>query len=153
MIKKGTLLRKHIEPYRFGESEASCLTDCLDALWHYADCNPKIQGISANQLNFNVRVCLCKVGGRFEVMVNPEIVWKVGAVRSFEGCESIGPQRYYVKRPFLGKAVWYTFDGERREKIMMYKEIRRVAHEIDHLNGVVISDVGEFWSGNMCMMK
>lgn len=117
-------------------------------MYAYAVANPTIQGVSANQLNYNVRACLCKVSGKFVLMVNPEVIWQKGSKKSLEGCESLGAWRYIVKRSRIGKVVWYTADGIRKTKILLYKEMRRFQHELDHLDGKLLCDCGQEWAGN-----
>ena len=119
-------------------------------LYKYADENPTVQGVAAPQLGYTKRICLCifNKGQDRVLMINPRVLWSKFAVNSNEGCESCNG-RYIVKRHIIGRVEWYDIDNNRHTAIFLYKRLRVIEHEIDHLNGLLISEVGTYWVGDV----
>lgn len=113
------------------------------------------KGIAANQVGISKRIVLCRFDSVWLpklsetcIMLNPEIIWTFGKKNSNEGCESVGPDRYIVKRPRVGKVRFYNELGELESKVFFYNKLRVICHEIDHLDGRLLPDVGKKWAGN-----
>jgi len=103
-------------------------------------------GLAANQIFVNKRMFVyLKENDVFDVIINPEIIVKKDVITNHsEGCLSI-PERFYdVKR--AKTMVIECLDREGR-KTTLKAPSKRIAfiwqHEIDHLNGVLISDKGK----------
>lgn len=103
-------------------------------------------GLAANQVFVNKRMFVyLKENDVFDVIINPEVVVKKDVVTHHsEGCLSM-PERFYdVKR--AKTMVIECMDREGR-KTTLKAPSKRIAfiwqHEIDHLNGVLISDKGK----------
>lgn len=118
------------------------------------------KGLAANQVGILQRLILCRFDRKWlpglttvEIMVNPEIVWKWGSKNSNEGCESVGPDRYIVKRPLVGKVRYVDEFGEVKSKVFFYSKLRIICHEVDHLDGLLLTDVGHKWAGNNLYKK
>jgi peptide deformylase len=77
------------------------------------------------------------------VLINPRIRNEVGEQDSTEGCLSIPDSFYRVKRPQT-VVFKYTTDKGKHTPLMVAEGFHAAAmrHEIDHLNGVLISDAG-----------
>lgn len=100
-------------------------------------------GLAAPQVGILRRVVVIDVGeGRIE-LINPVIVSAKGKNRAVEGCLSAPDQWGYVVRPMkvkvkalnrYGKEV--SFEGE---ELLA----RAFCHEIDHLNGVLFTDLAD----------
>ena len=116
---------------------------------------PGIQGLSAVQIGVLKRIILVRYKKQEPFfMVNPEIVWTFGVRDSLEGCESVGEDRYNVSRSMIGKVTWQDpEDMSTHAAILPYKKLRIIQHEIDHLNGILISDKGRYWVGNTVLKK
>lgn len=76
-----------------------------------------------------------------KVIINPEIVEEKGEQMEVEGCLSVPEKAGMVKRP-----MWVKVEGLNRkgEKIVIEGEAlmaRALCHEIDHLNGVLFTDI------------
>jgi peptide deformylase len=100
-------------------------------------------GLAAPQIGILKRVIVMDVGddnGLIE-MINPEIVSVDGEQTGPEGCLSIPGLRGDVKRPMHVKAKGLNRDGE--EIVVEGSELlaRCIMHEIDHLNGVLFTDL------------
>lgn len=102
------------------------------------------QGLAAPQIGISKRIILCKLKGEINVMINPVILRKFGSRKSNEGCESVN-KRYIVKRPILGKITYTTEEGENISRWFTWKQMRIICHEVDHLDGKCINNVGEEW--------
>lgn len=138
------LLHKISEPVDYHDSK---LTGRLYALLHgtYRKMDGKMQGLAAIQIGLPYRAVLIrwKKGLDPFVAFNPRIVWKIGSKKSNEGCLSEGDTRYIVKRPRIAKIEWRDSDDNIYSMIVGYKKARIFCHEVDHLNGVLLSDIGE----------
>jgi peptide deformylase len=105
--------------------------------WREIEC----VGLAAPQLEIFKRVFVLHDGKEFAIFVNPRIV-ETGVVEEeqVEGCLSLPGKKYKVKRPtniVVKDAVRTTpfeLDGW---------SARAWLHEFDHLNGRLISDIGE----------
>jgi peptide deformylase len=105
----------------------------------------KALGLSAPQLGVLSRVIVCKYGEDYIGIINPEIVKKSDRTfPSVEGCLSIagGRRRFIVMRSKKVKVKGLTTNG----KPITYKGRgffgAALQHEIDHLDGILISDKG-----------
>lgn len=97
-------------------------------------------GLAANQVGVPLRVCLVTLeDGRVITLVNPEIHserWR-DAVGELEGCLSIPGAQVMVSRPSrIRVSAWGG------EVVLKGRNARVVCHEVDHLNGVLITDKG-----------
>lgn len=100
-------------------------------------------GLAAPQVGILRRVVLVDVGEEVLELVNPSLVETDGEQMGIEGCLSLPGKFGLVKRPFYAKVVaqdrhgnWYEAEGE--ELIA-----RCFCHELDHLDGIVYTDIME----------
>lgn len=101
------------------------------------------QGISAVQIGEPYRIALIryKKGHKPFFIINPEILFTFGERLSNEGCLSEPDKRYNVMRPTVMGIKYYS-NGKWKRRVLMYKKARIIAHEIDHMNGVLLQDKG-----------
>ena len=100
-------------------------------------------GLAAPQVGILRRVVIVDTGEEILELVNPELLETDGEQEGAEGCLSV-PGRYgLVKRPYWAKVRaqdrdgnWYEAEGE--ELIA-----RCFCHELDHLDGIVYTEVME----------
>lgn len=102
-------------------------------------------GLAANQIGVarQVAVIDLSVGEEEDgviVMVNPEIVERGGDLTEEEGCLSVPDFTEDVSRPGWLKVRFQDLEGEIRELEAEDLLARAVAHEVDHLNGLVYLD-------------
>ncbi|OGY58900.1 MAG: peptide deformylase [Candidatus Colwellbacteria bacterium RIFCSPHIGHO2_12_FULL_43_12] len=98
-------------------------------------------GLSANQINLDMRVFVAKVENKFYAIFNPQIVKKsVSEIVAEEGCLSV-PQLYgEVFRPERITISGYDKNAKKL-KIKAWGLLARVfQHEIDHLDGKLFID-------------
>ena len=100
-------------------------------------------GLAAPQVGILRRVVIVDTGEEILELINPELVETDGEQIGAEGCLSVPGKYGLVKRPFYAKVKaqdrngeWYEAEGE--ELIA-----RCFCHELDHLDGIVYTEVME----------
>ena len=100
-------------------------------------------GLAAPQVGILRRVVLVDVGDEILELVNPELLETDGEQEGAEGCLSVPGKYGLVKRPYWAKVRaqdrngnWFEAEGE--ELIA-----RCFCHEIDHLDGILYTQVME----------
>ncbi|MEY9091984.1 peptide deformylase [Paenibacillus sp. RC84] len=100
-------------------------------------------GLAAPQVGILKRVIVMDVGdenGLIEI-VNPVVVEQSGEQIGPEGCLSIPGLEGEVKRPFKVKVKGQDRNGEEFELEGEELLARCIMHEVDHLNGVLFTDL------------
>jgi len=100
-------------------------------------------GLSANQVGIMERVCVVKLEGYpYWVMIDPHIVQesKKMQLSKDEGCMSIPGKRFDLKRSAEIEIRWLSRDGRENQDVFTGLDAIIVKHEIDHLNGILLSD-------------
>ncbi len=99
------------------------------------------KGLSAPQIGVQKRLIVCGLHGEARVLVNPQILEKKGVYDSREYCMSLPRhRRLTVKRPAHLKVDYLGLDSRRTVLNLKGPDAALVAHEIDHLNGVLYID-------------
>lgn len=100
-------------------------------------------GLAAPQVGILRRVVLVDTGEEILELVNPSLVCTDGEQEGAEGCLSVPGKYGLVKRPYYAKVRaqdrngnWYEAEGE--ELIA-----RCFCHELDHLDGIIYTEVME----------
>ncbi len=100
-------------------------------------------GLAAPQVGILRRVVIVDTGEEILELVNPTIIETDGEQVGPEGCLSVPGKYGLVKRPYYAKVraqdrfgEWYEAEGE--ELIA-----RCFCHELDHLDGIVYTEVME----------
>ena len=104
-------------------------------------------GLAANQLGFSFRAFAMNTEDFWGVVYNPEIIeFSDTKTKDFEGCLSIPDKMGLISR-FDWVNVTYEVapHGMKVNKQFKGLSARVFQHELDHLNGVVISD---YWTDN-----
>ncbi len=98
-------------------------------------------GLAAPQVGILRRVVLVDTGEEILELINPEILETDGEQVGAEGCLSVPGKYGLVKRPYYAKVraqdrngQWYECEGE--ELIA-----RCFCHELDHLDGIIYTEV------------
>jgi peptide deformylase len=102
-------------------------------------------GLAAPQIGILKRVIVMDVGddnGLIE-LINPEILSTEGEQFGPEGCLSIPGMTGDVRRPQTVTVRGLDRDGNMRELRGSELLARCIAHEVDHLNGVLFTDLAE----------
>ena len=100
-------------------------------------------GLAAPQVGILRQVVIVDTGEEILELVNPTIIETSGEQEGPEGCLSVPGKYGLVKRPYIAKVraqdrygEWYEAEGE--ELIA-----RCFCHELDHLDGIVYTQVME----------
>ena len=100
-------------------------------------------GLAAPQVGILRRVVIVDTGEEMLELVNPELLETSGEQEGAEGCLSVPGKYGLVKRPNVAKVRaqdrdgnWFEVEGE--ELIA-----RCFCHEIDHLDGIVYTEIME----------
>ena len=100
-------------------------------------------GLAAPQIGILRRVVVVDIDGEILELVNPTMLETDGEQVGPEGCLSVPGKYGLVKRPYLAKVRaqdrngdWYEAEGE---EIIA----RCFCHELDHLDGIVYTEVME----------
>jgi peptide deformylase len=99
------------------------------------------RGLAAPQLGVSRRLIVCGIYGGIKVLVNPKIVETGGAFSGYENCLSLPDhERLIINRPGFIKVHYKGLDN--RETILEAAKgyAALLAHEIDHLNGILYID-------------
>ena len=100
-------------------------------------------GLAAPQVGILRRVVLVDTGEEILELINPTIIETSGEQEGPEGCLSVPGKYGLVKRPFYAKVRaqdrhgnWFEAEGEELTA-------RCFCHELDHLDGIVYTQVME----------
>lgn len=107
--------------------------------------DPNCLGLAAPQINVGKRIIVIRDDRSVLLVVNPEIV-SVGelTMREYEGCFSLPLKRVRVERHATVRIAGFDAHGAPVGPYTLSGRYAAAAqHEIDHLNGVLISDRGE----------
>ena len=101
-------------------------------------------GLAAPQIGHKKRVVLVNVQAKTTIMVNPEIILTKGKYSwGNESCFSV-PSTFVrairIKRWFKIKVVYTNEDNVLISKLFKGFDARLIQHELDHLDGKLISD-------------
>jgi peptide deformylase len=99
------------------------------------------RGLAAPQLGVSRRLIVCGIYGEIKVLINPQIVETSGAYSGYENCLSLPDHdRKIIKRPEFIKVKYKGMDNREDLLVAAKGYAALVAHEIDHLNGILYID-------------
>ena len=98
-------------------------------------------GLAAPQIGVNKRVVVVDVEEGFFEMVNPVILSKKGEQTGPEGCLSVKGKQGTVTRPYKVKAEYRDRTGKKHKLTAEGFFARAVCHELDHLDGILYTDI------------
>jgi len=99
-------------------------------------------GLAAPQVGRNIRVIVVKLQyGDIQEMINPAIKWYSDhVVKIEEGCLSVPGKYVELIRPSKISLSFQDLSGKYKRWKLKSLEARIVQHEIDHLDGVLMTD-------------
>ena len=99
-------------------------------------------GLAAPQVGRNIRVIVVKLQyGEIQEMINPAIKWYSDhVVKIEEGCLSVPGKYVELIRPSKISLSFQDLSGKYKRWKLKSLEARIVQHEIDHLDGVLMTD-------------
>ncbi|NLM06279.1 MAG: peptide deformylase [Tissierellia bacterium] len=117
--------------------------DLLDTMEEYNGA-----GLAAVQVGILRRMAAIYVEGEAQVVINPEIIEKQGSITKLEGCLSVPGFCGEVERAEKVKLKYIDVEGKEKEVELVDFEARAILHEIDHMEGILYTDlvIGELYS-------
>ena len=100
-------------------------------------------GLAAPQVGILRRVVVVDTGDGILELVNPTIIETDGEQEGPEGCLSVPGKYGLVKRPYYAKVRAQDRDGEWFEAEGEELIARCFCHELDHLDGIIYTEVME----------
>ena len=100
-------------------------------------------GLAAPQVGILRRVVVVDTGEEILELVNPELLETDGEQEGAEGCLSVPGKYGLVKRPMVAKVRAQDRNGDYFEAEGEELIARCFCHEIDHLDGIVYTEVME----------
>lgn len=137
ITKEDPILRKTSRKVeRFDERLWALLDDMAQTLHHAEGA-----GLAAVQVGVLRRVVVVDVGDGLLELVNPEIIEQEGVQETVEGCLSLPGESGVTRRPKTVKIKAQNREGN----WCVYKgtdlKAKCFCHEIDHLDGVLYTDI------------
>jgi peptide deformylase len=133
------------EPNKSGALERP-LTDVIGQLHatlrNFRDENGFGRGIAAPQIGSSCRVVACYLEGKATTMINPQIVWRSGVMRTlWDDCFSFPDELVRVERDDSISVV-FTDENNSPQKWekLPFGVSELLQHEFDHLDGVLSFD-------------
>ena len=102
-------------------------------------------GLAAPQVGILRRVVLVDTGEEILELINPEMLETDGEQIGPEGCLSVPGKYGLVKRPYYAKVRAQDRDGNWFEAEGEELIGRCFCHELDHLDGIIYTEVMERW--------
>ena len=106
-------------------------------------------GLAANQVGVPKRLFVADDGDGFKAFINPVIIEANGRAAAEEGCLSLPGIYVDIERGFSVTVEYLDEDGERKRLDAEGLLARIIQHELDHLDGVMISDRAGFLAKKM----
>lgn len=100
-------------------------------------------GLAAPQVGILRRVVVVDTGEEMLELVNPELLETSGEQKGAEGCLSVPGKYGLVKRPMVAKVRAQDRNGNLFEVEGEELMARCFCHEIDHLDGILYTEVME----------
>ncbi len=98
-------------------------------------------GLAAPQIGQSLRLCVAKVNGRLTPLINPHITFKSKETDVMEeGCLSLPNIWLPVPRSTSIVVKYLNAKGQPQERKFDGMEARIIQHEVDHLDGKLITD-------------
>ena len=102
-------------------------------------------GLAAPQIGILRRVVVVDIDGEILELVNPTMLETDGEQVGPEGCLSVPGKYGLVKRPYYAKVRAQDRDGNWFEAEGEELIGRCFCHELDHLDGIIYTEVMERW--------
>ncbi len=99
-------------------------------------------GLAAPQIGVSRRLAVVRMPGESDIcLLNPRLLWESPDTdQKYEGCLSLFQLRGLVQRPLRLRIEVQQFNGTSSSIDFGNATARLVAHEVDHLNGVLYTD-------------
>jgi peptide deformylase len=99
-------------------------------------------GLAAPQIGDFRTYFVAMIGLKPLIAINPVLTSIGGKQTSYEGCYSISGKQYRVTRPRKVRLTYVTLTGQKQDVILSGLDAAIAEHEIHHLQGKCIADIG-----------
>lgn len=141
------VLRARAKPVKRIDDDLLSLSDQLIATVRYYSLKSFFsraalgRGLAAPQLGVSRRMIVCGIQGELKVLINPQIIEKRGSYSGYEFCLSLPDyDQKQVQRPDFVELEYLNLDGKNKRLRAAGEYAAVLAHEIDHLNGILYID-------------
>ena len=110
-------------------------------------------GLAANQVGVPKRLFVAAYGNGFRAFINPVIIETDGRAEAEEGCLSLPGIYVDIRRAFSVLVEYLDENWEQKRLEAEGLLARIISHELDHLDGVLISDRAGFLARKMISGK
>jgi len=123
------------------------LPDTINDLFDTMRESPGGIGLAAPQIGINKNIFVIDVDDQDEdgldgIFINPKILQEGGYIHQInESCLSFPGLSLCVKRPTIIEVEWYDGSHQYHKQFFIDIQARIIQHEIDHLQGKLISDI------------
>lgn len=101
-------------------------------------------GIAACQLGYSDAIfTFIDPQGAITAAINPDIVETEGSIWGDEGCLSLPKRSFYVQRPKVVVLTFVDVNGDPQTVQATGMQARCLAHEMCHLEGILLTDLVE----------
>ena len=138
-IPNPILKQKCVPVTNFDSKLEEFVNDMFDTMHKYQGI-----GLAAPQVGILEQICICEYDDTSLVLINPKITKKSKEVSSEEGCLSIPGQLFEVSRFEEIEVAAQNIKGEEISFYVGDMLAIVIQHEIDHLEGTLITDSGKF---------
>lgn len=136
------LLTSVSEEVKIFDEEIQGISEVMQTTLEIADFRGHIfgLGLAAPQIGYGQRIIALKNSyGDYQIMINPKIIEQKWLVPWTEKCLSLNG-RHFLKRYFWTRVQYQDIEGSDHEEIIIGPKAAILQQEIDHLNGILISD-------------
>ena len=141
IIKDMKHLKKVCEPVNYKTSKQIANKMIMFMLSH-KNINDNSIGLACNQLGLPGRIIIVKIKNKWVRFINPVICYKSeDTIITEESCLSVPKKSIKVERS-KDITIDFIFEGSGNSKPSNYTGMDAIViqHEIDHLNGIIITD-------------
>ena len=101
-------------------------------------------GLASPQVAHTERICIAVIGGKVTPLINPKIKMKSKETAiDQEGCLSLPNVWLDVPRSLEIALEYVDLKGKKQQRKLKNFDARVVQHEVDHLEGVLITDYAQ----------
>lgn len=101
------------------------------------------RGLAAPQIGVSKRLFVMRTENKTMVCIDPELIWCSEETETLEeGCLSFPGDRVVVARSQRIRVSYYTEDGKKKTHYLNGIAARCFLHEFQHLEGIVMHDLG-----------
>ena len=141
IVTNPDILNKVCEPVNYKTSKQIANKMIMFMLSH-KNINDNSIGLASNQLGLNGRIIIVKMKNKWVRFINPVICYKSkDTIITEESCLSVPKKSIKVERS-KDITIDFIFEGSGNSKPSNYTGMDAIViqHEIDHLNGIIITD-------------